>query len=63
MLSEAARIVREAVHEVLLHDERIGSIRSRDDFTKFVFDRDYWDRPGRAVLGGWFEGHMENDYL
>lgn len=47
----------EAVHEVLLHDERIGSIRRRGDFTKFVFDRDYWGRPRRAVLGEWFEGH------
>ena len=37
----------EAVHEVLLHDEHIGSIRRRGDFTKFAFDRDYWDRPDR----------------
>jgi len=49
--------VIEAVHEVLLHDEHIGSIRCRGDFTKFVFDRDYWGRPRRAVLGEWFEGH------
>ena len=47
----------EAVYEVLLHDEHIGSIRRRGDFTKFAFDRDYWDRPDRAVLGEWFEGH------
>ena len=46
-----------AVHEVLLHDEHIGSIRRRGDFTKFAFDRGYWDRPDRAVLGEWFEGH------
>jgi len=49
--------VIEAVYEVLLHDEHIGSIRRRGDFTKFAFDRDYWDRPDRAVLGEWFEGH------
>ena len=47
----------EAVHEVLLHDEHIGSIRRRGDFTKFAFDSDYWGRPCRAVLGEWFEGH------
>ena len=47
----------EAVHEVLLHDEHIGSIRRRGEFTKFAFDRDYWGRPRRAVLGEWFEGH------
>ena len=47
----------ETVYAVLLHDEHIGSIQRRGDFTKFVFDRDYWDRPDRAVLGRWFEDH------
>ena len=47
----------ETVYAVLLHDEHIGSIQRRGDFTKFVFDRDYWGRPDRAVLGRWFEDH------
>ena len=45
----------EAVYAVLLHGEHVGVIHRRDAFTKFVFDRDYWDRPNRAVLGRWFE--------
>ena len=47
----------ETVYAVLLHDEHIGSIQRCDDFTRFVFDRGYWDRPDRAVLGRWFEDH------
>lgn len=47
----------EAVYAVLLHGEHVGAIHRRDAFTKFVFDRDYWDRPNRAVLGRWFEDH------
>ena len=47
----------ETVYAVLLHDEHIGSIQRRDDFTRFVFDRGYWDCPDRAVLGRWFEDH------
>ena len=47
----------EAVYAVLLHGEHVGAIHRRDAFTKFVFDRDYWDRPDRAVLGRWFEDH------
>lgn len=47
----------EAVYAVLLHGEYVGAIHRRDAFTKFVFDRDYWDRPDRAVLGRWFEEH------
>ena len=43
----------EAVYAVLLHGKHVGAIHRRDAFTKFVFDRDYWDRPNRAVLGGW----------
>ena len=45
----------EAVYAVLLHGEHVGVIHRKDAFTKFVFDRDYWDRPNRAVLGRWFE--------
>ena len=41
----------EAVYSVLLHGEHVGAIHRRDAFTKFVFDRDYWDRPDRGVLG------------
>lgn len=47
----------EAVYAVLLHGDHVGAIHRRDAFTKFVFDRDYWDRPDRAVLGRWFEEH------
>ena len=47
----------EAVYAVLLHGKHVGAIHRRDAFTKFVFDRDYWDRPDRAVLGRWFEDH------
>ena len=47
----------EAVYAVLLHGEHVGAIHRRDAFTKFVFDRDYWDRPNRAVLGRWLEDH------
>lgn len=47
----------EAVYAVLLHGEHIGAIHRRDEFTKFIFDRDYWDRPDRSVLGRWFEDH------
>ena len=47
----------EAVYAVLLHGDHVGAIHRRDAFTKFVFDRDYWDRPDRAVLGRWFEDH------
>ncbi|WP_196717095.1 type II toxin-antitoxin system HipA family toxin [Actinomyces trachealis] len=49
--------MNEAVYAVLLHGEHVGAIHSRDDFTKFIFDRDYWNRPGRMVLGRWFEDH------
>lgn len=47
----------EAVYAVLLHGERVGSLQRRGRFTKFAFDRDYWDRPDRPVLGRWFEDH------
>lgn len=47
----------EAVYAVLLHGEHVGAIHRRDDYTKFIFDRDYWDRPIRSVLGRWFEDH------
>ena len=47
----------ETVYAVLLHGEHVGAIHRRDAFTKFVFDRDYWDRPNRAVLGRWLEDH------
>ncbi|MDO4900193.1 type II toxin-antitoxin system HipA family toxin [Actinomyces sp.] len=52
----------DSVYAVLLHGEHVASIHRRDQpdggpFTKFVFDRDYWDRPGRMVLGRWFEDH------
>ncbi|WP_250707955.1 HipA N-terminal domain-containing protein, partial [Actinomyces sp. 217892] len=50
----------EAVYAVLLHGEHIGTIQRRDTdttFTIFTFDRDYWDRPDRRVLGRWFEDH------
>lgn len=49
--------MNEAVYAVRLHGEHIGAIHRRDEFTKFIFDRDYWDRPGRMVLGRWFEDH------
>ncbi len=52
----------DSVYAVLLHAERVASIHRRDQpdggpFTKLVFDPDYWDRPGRMVLGRWFEDH------
>ena len=50
----------EAVYAVLLHGEHVGAIQRRDagtTFTIFSFDRDYWDRPDRRVLGRWFEDH------
>ena len=47
----------ESVYAVLLHGDHVGVIRRRDSFTAFVFDRDYWDRSDREVLGRWFESH------
>ncbi|MDO4243636.1 MAG: HipA domain-containing protein [Actinomyces sp.] len=49
--------MNEAVYAVLLHGEHVGSLQRREQFTKFVFDTDYWDRPHRMVLGRWFEDH------
>ncbi|MBF0698069.1 type II toxin-antitoxin system HipA family toxin [Actinomyces bowdenii] len=49
--------MKETSYAVRLHGEHVGSLRRRDNFTKFVIDRDYWDRPGRPVLGRWFEEH------
>ncbi|AWE42966.1 MULTISPECIES: HipA domain-containing protein [unclassified Actinobaculum] len=49
--------MKEAVYAVLLHGEHVASIQRRDRFTKLVFDRDYWERPERMVLGRWFEDH------
>lgn len=52
----------DSVYAVRLHGEHVASIHRRDQpdggpFTKLVFDPDYWDRPGRMVLGRWFEDH------
>ncbi|MCP1501409.1 serine/threonine-protein kinase HipA [Curtobacterium herbarum] len=44
-------------HAVLLHGSPIGVIHHRGDFARFSFLEDYWDRPGRPVLGLWFEDH------
>lgn len=49
--------MNEAVYAVLLHGEHVGSLQHRGDFTRFVFDADYWNRPHRMVLGRWFEDH------
>ena len=53
--------MKETSYAVLLHGEHVGSLRRRDNYTKFVMDRDYWDRPGRPVLGRWFEEHPRQD--
>ncbi|WP_076463516.1 type II toxin-antitoxin system HipA family toxin [Actinomyces mediterranea] len=50
------------IYAVLLHGKHVASIYRHDQddggpFTKLVFDQDYWDRPGRMVLGRWFEDH------
>ena len=49
--------MREETYDVALHGEHVGSIQRRDDFTKFVLDHGYWQRPRRSVLGLWFENH------
>ncbi|WP_159624162.1 type II toxin-antitoxin system HipA family toxin [Actinomyces sp. zg296] len=49
--------MREEIYAVALHGERVGVLRRRDAFTTFVMDADYWDQPGRSVLGQWFEEH------
>lgn len=40
---------------VHLHDQLVGRLHRRGDFTRFVFEPDYWDDPNRAVLGLRFE--------
>ncbi|GGO95211.1 type II toxin-antitoxin system HipA family toxin [Actinomyces gaoshouyii] len=55
--------MNEAVYAVLLHGKQVGSLQRRGDFTKFVFDADYWDRPHRMVLGRWFEDHPRKQQL
>ena len=46
-------------HLVRLHGIRIGVLAQYGDFTTFHFDEDYWDRPGRAVLGLDFEDKLK----
>ncbi|CAM2750706.1 type II toxin-antitoxin system HipA family toxin [Actinomyces slackii] len=50
--------MKEEIYAVTLHGEHVGVLSRRDAVTKFVFDDDYWSRPGRAVLGRWFEEHQ-----
>ena len=52
--------MREETYDVALHGEHVGSIQRRDEFTKFVLDRDYWQRPRRSVLSLWFENHRRD---
>lgn len=40
---------------VYLQDLLVGRLHRRGDFTRFVFEPDYWDNPDRAVLGLRFE--------
>ncbi|WP_235931681.1 MULTISPECIES: HipA N-terminal domain-containing protein [Actinomyces] len=50
----------DVLYAVMLGGEHIGTIERRDadtTFTTFTFDRDYWGRPDRQVLGAWFENH------
>lgn len=42
---------------VVLAGEQVGRLHRRQAFTQFRFDPDYWERPGRRVLGRWFEDH------
>lgn len=40
---------------VYLHDQIVGYLHRRENFTRFVFDSDYWNLPDRPVLGLSFE--------
>lgn len=57
MTSMEEGVVTDAVYTVRLHGTHVGTIQQRDRFTVFAFDRDYWARPERCVLGLWFEDH------
>lgn len=47
--------LNERWHDVWLANDHVGSLLQRGDFTRFLFDDDYWDRSNRGVLGLWFE--------
>lgn len=50
-------IMTDSVYEVRLHREHVGALHRRDSFTTFTFDKYYWARRDRMVLGRWFEDH------
>lgn len=49
--------MKEEIYSVTLHGEHVGALQRLGAFAKFVVDHDYWNRPGRSVLGQWFEDH------
>jgi HipA-like protein len=49
----------EPLFRVYLYDRPIGSLHRKGDFTRFSFDADYINDPGRAVLGLRFEERLQ----
>ncbi|GGR35621.1 type II toxin-antitoxin system HipA family toxin [Agromyces mediolanus] len=51
----------DARHAVMLAGQEVGVLHQRGDFVRFSFLPEYWEDPGRNILGLWFEDHKRSN--